>query len=102
MRFIVRTTFHTRPGQRDQAVAAVKQLRQYTPGASNVRMMTAMLASDGAPDIIMETEVNAEDFMSMMQQMEAMYSNSDFVRINAEFVKHLAKAAKTDLYMVEE
>lgn len=103
MRFVVRTLIHTKPGERDQALAIAKKVMQLE--SANIRpsrIISAVFSSDSSPDLVMEMEVEADQFMTGMQQMEEMFQQKDFQDLNAEFVKHLSRAAKSEVYMIEE
>ncbi|MFQ5794685.1 MAG: hypothetical protein ACE5JP_06505 [Candidatus Bipolaricaulia bacterium] len=101
--YVMRVSFQTVPGRRDEAVSYVKQIGQRMEAlglGSSGRIVSAVFASPGAPDIYAEFEV--EDLGATEEGFVKLFEDPEFQAINQKFVAFLTDAAKTELYMVEE
>lgn len=104
MRFVLRTLLHTKPGERDLALDAMKRVIAISDSDSiaKSRFLAATFASDSAADVVVEFEFDSSHFNDYMKLESNLYDNPDFKSANQELVRHLSRAAKTELYQLAE
>jgi hypothetical protein len=100
--YISRLPFHVVPGKSTEVEKQLSKLRAMIQqaGGQRCRVLRTHFASDGAPDLILEQEV--ESLAMLEEQIEKVTQTSEFQQWSQGMSMLLARSPKREAFLVVE
>jgi hypothetical protein len=92
--------FYVVPGKTTEVEQRLGRLKQMidNAGGQNCRILRSHFASDGAPDVVLEQEV--EDLATLESQIRQVTGNSEFQQWSRDMSELLIRPPKREAYIV--
>ena len=99
--YVSRMPFHVAPGKTTEVEQRLKGLKQMIegPGGSRCRILRTHFASDGAPDVVLEQEV--EELAMLESQIKKVTGLPEFQEWSRDMSPLLVRAPKREAYLVD-
>lgn len=93
--------FHVLPGKISEVEDQLESLKQMISeaGGRQIRILRTHFASDGAPDVVLEQEV--EDLADLEEQIKAVTARPEFQTWSGEMSSLLVRPPKREAYSVK-
>jgi hypothetical protein len=100
--YVSRMPFHVAPGKTTEVEERLKKLKQMIDesGGKSCRILRTHFASDGAPDVILEQEV--DDLAALESQIKQVTAKQEFQDWSREMSSLLVRPPKREAYLVSE
>ena len=98
--YISRMPFYVVPGKTSEVEERLKTLKQMIDeaGGQRCRILRSHYASDGAPDVVLEQEV--EDLGTLESQIRKVTDRQEFQQWSREMSQLLTRTPKREAYLV--
>lgn len=98
--YVSRLAFYTKPGKTGQVEAQLQKLCEIVArsGAEKPRVLHTHLASEDAPDLVFEQEV--EDLAALEEQIRSVTENPEFQSWSKRISELLLKSPKREIYLI--
>ena len=100
--YVSRMPFHVLPGKTSEVEEHLVSLKRMIAeaGGRQVRILRTHFASDGAPDVVLEQEV--QDLAELESQIKAVTARPEFQAWSGEMSSLLIRPPKREAYSVKD